>query len=1006
MTQPGQSGQRPELPTGSVAAPQLRDRTGILALQRLRSRTTIHLAIALVVLATTWLVTSTTAALAVAAVNGVSELVTRAPAEDASLLLETHRSTDSATQDAAAQDFFSERFAGLGLTTVRSVRGVAPTPAGDIVITADEGIAAVAELESGEWPSSATADAIPVALQERAAESLGLEVGDTYLAGAADSPVTLVIVGTWLPTNIDDPRWHGDPAIASGFSGDRPGPFVMDEASVIAIAPTVFVDWTVVPDGNLIDPDRLAALAAATDPVDVAASVERYGDIADQSTSADGGLSATFLRAESVARAASAVSVIPLALTGAIALITLLQLAGLLAAARETETYMLRARGASVAGLTRLAFGEAFASVIPALVLGLIVAAGRLLELIMSVVVALGAVAVLTVRAFFAARSVVGAGARQRSSVASVLLTLALVVAAALSTWQLLLYGASGVNILGSLAPVLCLVAFALVLGALLSPVAGVISRAVARSSSLGPALAARQVARGAQVFGVAILVVALGAGGIVLAGAVTGTISRVDADAQALATGGDVRVRQHVQGQVGDNTDPVTAAPYAVIESADAATVVLVTTATIGGDTVTLVAADAGTLGSVTRGSGTGTGNEVTELAPLDVPSTSLELPAGTSELSLSITGGQNIANRAGDMLVSGWLVDSDGALAKVVLGNPTVASTATGPVTVTAQVPSGVEPWHVVALDAVLRGSPGQSTVTVTFDSLTANGSAVGAGPQEVSMTSQRATGRALFGVEAEALPIVVTDAFAERTGHGVGSTLSLGLSTGRTLDAIVVGTIGAIPGSNGSLGAFADLAALNSAMLAGGGPVLQAADVWIATAQPDAVRAAAQAIPHVPSSVTTRLTASSDPVLQPTSAVLWTNIAGVATVALIAFAATASTILRARRRETDVLSALGLRARASIGLRVGELAGVSLFAILAGAISGLLAAVLSVGVLAEAAVPAAPASAGLPALASAGLPLVLFVGGVALVIVGYGFAVRASLPAAKQRPERRGK
>ena len=1005
MTQPGLSGQRPSSPTDSAGAPAPIAGTGNLPLQRLRSRAAIHVAIALVVLATTVLVTLTTAALETASVDGVSELVDRAPAEDASLLIETHRSDDSTAQDAEAADFFDERFAGLGLITDRTVRGIAPAPAGDIVISADDGIAAVADLESGEWPGAATADSIPVALQQRAATALGVDVGDTFPAGPADSPVTLVVSGTWLPKNIDDPRWHGDPAIASGFSGDRPGPFVMDEASVVALTPTVFVDWTVSVDnanGKLdpsrLDPTRLDALAAATDPVSVAAGIERHGGITDQSTSADGGLSATFRRAEGVARAASAVSVIPLALTGAIALITLLQLAGLLAAARETETYMLRARGASVAGLTRLALGESILSVVAAIVAGLVLSAGRLLESIVTIVVALGAVVVLTVRAFIAARTAVGAGAQRRSSVASVLLTIALAVAAALSTWQLLLYGASGVNVLGSFAPVLCLVAFALVLGALLSPVAGVIARALARSSSLGPALAARQVARGSQVFGVAILVVALGAGGIVLAGAVTGTISRVDADAQALATGGDVRVRQSVQGQVGDNTDPVTAATYSAIEQADAATVVLVTTATIGSDSVALLAADAGSLGTVTGDSGTG--SAATDLAPLDAQSDSLELAAGTSELSLSITGGANVANRAGDLVVSAWLVDSDGALAKVVLGNPTVASTASGPVPVTGTVPAGVEPWRLVALDAVLRGSPGQSTVTVTFDSLTANGTPVDSEPQEVSMTSQRATGRALFGVEDQALPIVVTDAFADRTGHGVGSKLSLGLTTGRTLNGIVAGTTEAIPGSNGSLAIFADLESLDGAMLVAGGPVLQAADVWIATSHPDAVRAAAQVIPRVPSAVTTRSTGSSDPVLEPTAAVLWANIAGVAIVALIAFAATASTILRARRRETEVLSALGQSARASIGLRVGELAGVSLFAIVAGAVSGLLAATLSVGVLAAAAVPAAPASAGLPTLATAGLPLALLLAGVALVIGGYGVAVRSGLRGTVQR------
>ena len=70
------------------------------------------------------------------------------------------------------------------------------------------GLPDAARLVEGEWPTGADEGA----LQEAAADSLGVGVGDEIVVG--DIPVT--IVGLWAALDPGEARWFGDPAVGSG----------------------------------------------------------------------------------------------------------------------------------------------------------------------------------------------------------------------------------------------------------------------------------------------------------------------------------------------------------------------------------------------------------------------------------------------------------------------------------------------------------------------------------------------------------------------------------------------------------------------------------------------------------------------------------------------------------------------------------------------------------------------------------------------------------------------
>ena len=997
--------------------------------QRFRARGAILAAVALVVALSAALFVATTGYLDSATTSGARSLIRAAPADAASLVIETHLADDVDAQSARAIGFIGEWFAATPVDVFRTVRaGVVKSAdasgrvAGpDVLVIADPALPDDADLVDGAWPdpdAAPTSGPIPAALQADAAEALQLGVGDEIRVGSVGQQVRLVLAATWRATGAAAPRFAGEPATASGASGAAVGPFVVSEAALVTLPAGAYVRWTITPRVDELTAASIAELAPTAQSASVAEGIRRFGGITDESTTVTGRLAETAERVAAVSSAASAVSSIPLALTGAIALITLLQLSSLLAGSRQGETYMFRARGASTSQLARWSLLEAAVVVVPAALVG--AAAGYLVaaqlavssgptvaQLASSAAVIVVAVVVLGVRGLLAARAGVTVGGRAASGVLSVVLIVLAVVAAGISTWQLLLYGPGTVSPLAALAPTLLVAAMALALGTLLSPLAAAVATGLARVPSLIPGLAARQVARQAAIFAVASLVVALATGGVTVATAISSQIAQADARATTLSTGSDVRVRLTVQGQISDGTAAVSAGPYAALDGSTAAAMVLAQPATIGADTVDLVAIARESLEPVVSAD-SGVVGVPDLVAALGSETTPAVLPDDADTISVSITSIAASPDREGGVRVQAWLADATGALAKVDLGSVAFSDPAleTGAVTAAA-IPQGSAPWSLLAVDTSLVGAPSSADLAIRIAKVAAGGTVLQPDLAPTAISSQRVTDRSMVYSQSGAdlggtpLGVIVTDELARRAGLAAGETFDLTLSTGRALAATIVGTAPVIPGSTAELGMLVDLVDLDAAMLADRGPVLQAADVWIASSAPATTAEAASRVSRYPASVQDRASASVSALLDPTVRALVADLAGVVIIALIAFAATAATLVRSRRDEGTVLSALGVPARGQAGLRGAELAAVTLFAAVTGIVAGVVASVLCAGMLAASAVPGSPGGFALPRLDSALLPLAIVIVALLAIVAGYAAVVGRSLALRRPSP-----
>ena len=989
--------------------------------QRIRARAGILAAIALVVALTAAIFVATTGYLETATTTGARQLVAAAPADAGSVVVETHLADDVAAQSEAADAFLAEQFAETPVTIARTLRAgvLSSNRERDVLAIADPALPGFATLVDGTWPDleapAASGAPIPAAVQADAAESLGIAIGDELRVGSSGQRVSVRVVATWRATDAADPRFAADPAVASGASESAAGPIVVSEADLVTLPAGNYVRWTVTPRLDELTPATIAALETSAGIEGISSGIRRDGGIADESTTVTGGLADTATRVRSVVSAASALSSIPLALTGVIALITLLQLSSLLAGSRRGETYMFRARGTSVGQLARWAGVEAVLVALPSAVVGAIVgvflvaalqdggssAAPSLVQLGSAGGVALAAVLAIWLRGIGAARTAGSSATRQVASILPGLLIILTLLAAALSTWQLLLYGPGSLSPVASLAPTLGVAALVLLFGAALSPIAGLAARALARARSLVPGLAARQVARQAGTFAVASLVVALATGGVTVATVISGQIGTVDAQTSTLGTGGDVRVSLAVQGQIAEGTEPITAVPYAGLPGATAVAVAITGPAAVGTDDVTLVAIAADSLEQVvTPVSGrVDPGALAKPLTRVDA----VELPVAATQLSATVsTTAAPFAE--GSVGVRAWLADATGALARLDLG--TLAFDGSDGSTVSAGLPDGTAPWSLLAVDSALVGAPSAVDIAVTVDSVKADATALDAGLARTQISSERTSDRAMVhsldgpGVGSDPLGVVVTDDLADRAGLTVGTGFEVTLSTGRSLPATVVATAPALPGSTAGLGVLVDLVDLDAGMLADNGPVLQASDIWIASSQPSATSEAATLVSRYPASVQDRVSASVAPVLDPTTLALVADLGGVVLIALIAFAATAATLARSRRDEGVVLSALGVTARAQAMLRGVELAAVTLFAAICGVAAGIIAALLTAGVLAASAVPGSAGDLELPPLHPAALTLAAVLVALLLVVAVYAIGVGRGLALRRAR------
>ncbi|MES1170658.1 MAG: hypothetical protein ABUL47_08225, partial [Leifsonia sp.] len=309
-----------------------------------------------------------------------------------------------------------------------------------------------ARLITGSWPRNAG----EASMQADAAASLGVQTGDVL---ALPSGVPITITATWRVSSAADPRWLEDDVALSGVDLDSSrGWIVIDPSLWKDTEQDALARWTIRPDASRVQADQLDALRRAPDAV--LAAVQR--DDPGANVQVEGLLQLGIEPIQTNLRAAAAVSTVPLIVVALLGLITLLELAGMLAQLRSGETALLRARGTSprrfvidgvVEGLVTAVPAAAFGA---ALALGISALGGRGAEVpVFAWVVAGAAVLVpVVVLAVTAARSsrdrmlpsrrgerpLIRDGARLRSTLAVGALLLMLLLAV-VSVSQFLLYG-------------------------------------------------------------------------------------------------------------------------------------------------------------------------------------------------------------------------------------------------------------------------------------------------------------------------------------------------------------------------------------------------------------------------------------------------------------------------------------------------------------------------------------------------------------------------------------
>lgn len=973
-----------------------------LAAGRSRARGGLLLAMLAVVGVVTFLLAGMVGYLGGATDAAVRETFADAPATTASLQLSTRLAKDSAAQTDAVRQVIGEAFAGTEIAAHRIVRSnpVAAGVAGEtafVILTADPNLGEHATLVDGSWPDNgAEATPVPAAVQATAADQLGVAVGDEFTVEGR----RLVVAATWLPVDVTEPYWFADPAVASGFDRLSLGPVVIPEAVLAELPVRSYARWTIVPDATALGAASLPRLSVALDQL--AAGVERVGTT--EGIELSGGLREHIGMVQRGVGVAGGLVSVPAVLVAVIGLITVAQLARLLVAVRRSETVLLRARGASVLQLTAVTVveaalvsvvGAAFGAAVVAMLLVAVQPSAGVRGLwSVAPVVAGAAILLSAVIAWRAASTGVGPAhgdsGRVRSSVTGGVSVLVF-VAAGLSLWQFKLYGSPllvgtngsiQVDPLTVVAPALTLLALALLGLLAFGPVARLIEKVVARGAGIIPLLPTRQVARRVSVFGVALLLVTLSVSGATLAATYSQSWSTASATAAQLRNGADVRVRLTPPPTVEGPSSLVTTVPYLRLDGARDAATVLAAPARIADDHVELTAASALRMPTVLLAAG-GAAD------PAHVATDLAAEPSGVllngAELDVTVSATSSIAASAGSLEVFAWLDDADGSIAKLSLGTVALAEALEDAAPVRAALPEArAGGWWLLGLEVMLSGADGARGVDVTV-----------AGPDRdyaMTVSSTDPSARALAYTELQQLPVVVTDALAERLSLHNGTVVTMRIpNTASVVDAVVVGTTGVVPGAQSRLGLVADLPTLNRYLLATSTRMPQPSEVWLSADTGADLVAPAIAASRTAGTVTTLSDGSSDRLVAPAMIALWWGVAGTLVLAVIAVLAITTTFARDRRSEVVVLRAIGMSSSEQGRSRLVELVAVVGAAVVTGIVTGLVASALTVGELATTATGAVvPVALRFDLL---GWLALVFALGVGLLTISTGYAGRVA-------------
>ncbi len=982
--------------------------------QRLRARSGIFLSLLAVVAIVTAVGVGLVGFLRISATDAVRSEFSSATGTAAGFQVRQLRSAHGDDQDRAMRDAIATVFTADGRVTPLDVRRMLEAPADALTFTvvdrADAGplSAAVmsipeltdrAELVDGAWPSSR----LEASMQADAAALLALAPGDAIQLGT----VQLTLAGTWRVRDALDPHWMGSPLLVAGVA-DYLGPLVVDEATWQDMDVTPTAVWTIVPDATRLDPSDLSIIVTAGD--DLGSALRHASDTDLGFPKVQGQLDTTAQGMLAHVNALRAIEPVAILTVAAMALATLLEFARLLGSARASENWLLWSRGASERFFVRGILLESGISAVTGAALGTGIAVAVLMQragqsAVLGVGPELWTVPVLvilaTVLIFSGAsyrmsrlsdsRDPTTSG-RRRTAVGAGVVAL-IVLAAAASTWQLLLYGSPVTPVVGGgtgvdpfvvFAPSLVMVAIAL-LGMIAFPAAARLAERVATSATrLADVIALRTVARTVQLAATPIVLVSLACGQMIIASTYQATWSHASTVATELRAGAAIHllstkgIDESVR-ELATNTPGVNSTASVTVE-----------TARVGSRTIHLVGATPYALSQVSNDAN-GAFDGAAAAAAVETDLNAPTLPHSTHAVTLTVTTdgmtapphiALRLSDASGATLVLPLSLAPPPALENPTLDDPASTATYHGIVPTSA----AEEGWLILAID-VLPGATYDGSREPTFaldrlDAANENGASteISLGrywiPESIPLREARvvsaSAGRGFVSdpglglvrmlpsfdrepSDGAAARVVVSQALAERYSLKVGRFFTLDPSgPAPPVSAYVTAVIPAVPGVDDERSMLVDLHLLQALELRVAETPTPSTILWVAAE--DAAEVAPALRASVPGNVQLFSVATDPSVAMLASAAfaLWLAAAGSVLLAAFAVGATAANVLRARRREVVVLRAIGVSPKTIGTIRRREFWVVLGYATVIGLLIGVAVTYLMVPLFARAAVP----------------------------------------------------
>lgn len=876
-----------------------------------------------------------------------------------------------------------------------------------------------------------------VAVQADAARGLGLSTGDTVLLDGA----TFTVSGTWRAQDTLDPRWYGDPLVSRGFT-DKYGPFAITEGAWSRLEEAPTISWTVVPrDVGEFTSTNLTAVIGAWSRI----QTDWRGQVSDmQAFGVKRGLSETLAELDARLDGQRAIEPVIFVLLGALALLTLSEVIGLLVAARSGESFLYWSRGRSpsriavraaadvaAAAVLGAAAGCALVVLAPA-ALGLGDVLGQLgarLWVVPAAVVAAAAVLSVTrsLRSTAAATRpdrggrIDGRAARRVAVPGAVLLA---VIAAGLSVWQLRLYGSpvtvssdgrTAVDPLAVAAPAAALAALVLLAAVALPLLAKAGERAI-RRGRVPVRLAARALSLHSGRFTAALVVVALAVGGTSVAAAYASTWAASYDAAAEFRVGADVHVISRIEG-----ISPSTQAEVLAIAGPGSAAPLESQPLSLGSVPGTILAVSPEALSRLaTTAGGLFDPDAAADDIRVDAPGPTV--PEGASQLTVSVkASGLSLAPA-----VSAHLVDPMGFTSVVELepqgradgapldGDPLVYRgdlAAPGPFTLLAldfdlpkeSITGSAARLRLVGIEV---GSGGDNSPldlgafwipdTPGVGGLPPVGDGTGLGMTVEADTLTARMVPSADGTEFDRAhpPVILSQYLATLLGVVAGDTVSFTLQEGvGRITADVASVVPAIPGAATESALLLDLALVQHFQLRATQVPAGPRDLWLSAASPGEVRDAIREL--LPGS--TRIETIADPaarqILGSPRTVFWAAAVCFVLLSLVAVASSLRARGRWGRNDVATLRALGLSVRDQRAIPMVEFSAVLILGLLWGAASGALVAALTVPQIVRAAVPQRYSAIGSSVSWDAiGLALLVvgLVAGLAVLLAGAARAV----------------